>query len=79
MKLYHRTSIAEATDVVRNGFRDAKWQFDVRDRDGETLKKVGVWLTDRALGETEGPSSISRRTRLARSSSRGCSGTPACS
>jgi hypothetical protein len=55
MKLYHRTSIAEATEVVRSGFRDAKWQFDIRDREGETLKKVGVWLTDRALGETEGP------------------------
>jgi hypothetical protein len=55
MRLYHRTSIAEATEIVRTGFRDAKWRFDVRDRDGEVLKKVGVWLTDRALGETEGP------------------------
>jgi len=55
MRLYHRTSIAEATDIARHGFRDAKWRFDVRDRDGEVLKKVGVWLTDRPLGEAEGP------------------------
>ena len=55
MLLYHRTSIAEATEVVRRGFHDAKWKFDVRDRDGETLKMLGVWLTDRPLGEAEGP------------------------
>jgi hypothetical protein len=55
MKLYQRTSIAEATEIVRSGFRDGKWQFDARDREGEPLKRVGVWLTDRPLADSEGP------------------------
>lgn len=56
MKLFHRTSIAEATEIVRSGFTDAKWQFDTRDREGEALKVVGVWLSDRPLSDAEGPS-----------------------
>jgi len=56
MKLFQRTSIAEATEIVRSGFQDGKWKFDTRDREGEPLKRVGVWLTDRALSDTEGPS-----------------------
>jgi hypothetical protein len=55
MKLYQRTSIAEATEIARSGFRDGKWKFDTRDREGEPLKRVGVWLTDRPLSDTEGP------------------------
>ena len=56
MKLFHRTSIAEATEIVRSGFTDAKWQFDTRDREGEPLQRVGVWLADRPLSGSEGPS-----------------------
>jgi hypothetical protein len=56
MKLYQRTSIAEATEIARSGFRDGKWRFETRDREGEPLKRVGVWLTERPLSDTEGPS-----------------------
>lgn len=56
MKLYHRTSIAQATEIVRQGFRDDKWKFEMRDRDGEALRRVGVWLSDRPLTDAEGPS-----------------------
>ena len=56
MKLFHRTSIAEATSIVRNGFEDDKWRFDLRDGDGgQELTMVGVWLTDRPLSGEEGP------------------------
>jgi hypothetical protein len=55
MKLFQRTSIAEATDIVRNGFKDGKWRFESRDRENEPLKRVGVWLTDRPLSDSEGP------------------------
>jgi hypothetical protein len=55
MKLYQRTSIADATEIARSGFRDGKWRFDARDREGEPVKRVGVWLTDRPLSDTEGP------------------------
>ncbi len=53
---YHRTTIAGAREIAKNGFADEKWGFDIRDdRSGEPLKMVGVWLTNRPLGEHEGP------------------------
>lgn len=56
MLLFHRTSIANARQIVQNGFADDKWSFGERDvGKGEDLKKLGVWLTDRALSSEEGP------------------------
>ncbi len=55
MRLYHRTSIAEAVEIGRRGFRDERWSFAVRERDNMEVKLTGVWLTDRPLSEAEGP------------------------
>lgn len=56
LTLYHRTSIADARSIVKNGFEDAKWGFGVQDaQTGAELKLVGVWLADRPLAEEEGP------------------------
>ncbi|MDH3496023.1 MAG: hypothetical protein OER21_04615 [Gemmatimonadota bacterium] len=56
MRLFHRTSIGEARGIMREGFVDAKWRFEVRgDRDVEGEKRIGVWLTDRVLADDEGP------------------------
>jgi hypothetical protein len=45
---YHRTSIAEAREILRRGFQDQKWGFDVEELVGDRrLKVLGVWLTDR--------------------------------
>lgn len=55
MRLYHRTTIAQAVSIIRGGFSDERWAFDARARDGEEVKRTGVWLTDRPLSETEGP------------------------
>lgn len=55
MQLYHRTSIAEAVEIRRRGFKDQRWSFQMRDEDGMEVKLTGVWLTDRPLAETEGP------------------------
>lgn len=55
--LFHRTTIANARQIVKNGFADAKWNFGVHDLiTGEDLKVIGVWLADRPLSEDEGPS-----------------------
>ena len=54
--LYHRTSIAEARQIVQQGFEDEKWGFEIRDdRTGHDTKMLGVWLSDRPLTEREGP------------------------
>jgi hypothetical protein len=55
MRLYHRTRIAEAVEIGRRGFRDARWSFTVRDADELEVKLTGVWLTDRPLSASEGP------------------------
>jgi len=55
MRVYHRTSIAEAVEIGRRGFRDERWSFEVRERDGMEVKLTGVWLTDRPLSASEGP------------------------
>lgn len=57
LTLYHRTTIAEARDIMKRGFQDQKWGFVAEDEiaSGPQIKVVGVWLSDRVLGETEGP------------------------
>ena len=53
--LYHRTSIAEARTIMKEGFVDVDWDFGLRDaRTGEDAVVTGVWLADRPLGTEEG-------------------------
>ena len=55
IRLFHRTSIAEARSILKDGFADAEWDFGLRDaHTGEPASAVGVWLSDRPLGEQEG-------------------------
>ncbi len=56
LTFYHRTSIAEARGIVRRGFQDQKWGFDVEDLvNDRRLKVLGVWLTDRVPQEGDAP------------------------
>lgn len=56
MILYHRTTIAEAREIMRRGFRDQKWGFDVEGLAGDRrLKVMGVWLTDHVPEEEDAP------------------------
>lgn len=56
LTFYHRTTIAAAREIVRRGFQDQKWGFDVEDLvNDHPLKVVGVWLTDRAPQEEDAP------------------------
>lgn len=56
LRLYHRTTIGEARQIVQRGFEDEKWGFEIRDdRSGHQKKMVGVWLSDRPLNQQEGP------------------------
>ncbi len=57
MLLFHRTTIGDARTIVKKGFDDAKWRFlDLEETGaGREVKVVGVWLSDRPLGEDEGP------------------------
>ncbi len=56
MVLYHRSTIAGAREIIKHGFDDEKWSFGLRDAlTGETIKALGVWLTDRPLSLEEGP------------------------
>jgi len=53
---YHRTTIAEAREIMRRGFQDQKWGFDVEGLVSDRrLKVVGVWLTDRVPEEEDAP------------------------
>lgn len=57
LTLYHRTSIGQAGEAVRHGFKDEPWNFEIRDsraRDDE-VPLEGVWLTDRPLSAVDGP------------------------
>jgi len=57
LTLYHRTSIGQASEAVRRGFKDEPWTFDIRDsraRDEEPHIE-GVWLTDQPLSAVDGP------------------------
>ena len=57
MILYHRTTIAEAREIMRRGFLDQKWAFDVEGLVSDRrLKVVGVWLTDRVPEADDAPS-----------------------
>ncbi len=56
LTFYHRTSIAEAREIVRRGFQDQKWGFDVEELVSDRrLKVMGVWLTDRVPQEEDAP------------------------
>ncbi|MFQ5549823.1 MAG: hypothetical protein ACE5FJ_01140 [Gemmatimonadales bacterium] len=56
MFLYHRTSIALARKIVRDGFEDERWNLGLEDsRTGDDYKPEGIWLTDRPLDRNEGP------------------------
>ncbi len=54
--LYHRTSIADAREILKDGFVDTEWDFGLRDANtDEDVVVTGVWLANRPLGEAEGP------------------------
>ncbi len=54
--LYHRTTIAEARQILKDGFNDTEWDFGLRDaHTGEDVTVTGVWLSDRPLADAEGP------------------------
>lgn len=55
MLLFHRTSVSQARAIVKAGFEDEKWNFEADNVTGETVKAIGVWLTDRPLDPEEGP------------------------
>lgn len=56
LTFYHRTSIAEAREIVRRGFQDQKWGFDVEELVSDRrLKVMGVWLTDRVPEAEDAP------------------------
>jgi hypothetical protein len=53
---YHRTTIGEARQILKQGFADTEWDFGLRDsRTGEDVMATGVWLANRPLADTEGP------------------------
>jgi hypothetical protein len=54
--LYHRTSIAAARQILKDGFNDTEWDFGLRDAStDEDVVVAGVWLSNRPLAEAEGP------------------------
>lgn len=54
--LYHKTTIADARGVLKDGYGDTEWDFGLKDaHTGEEVTVTGVWLSDRPLGDTEGP------------------------
>jgi len=54
--LFHRTTVAEARRIMKEGFVDETWNFGARARPGDDVPSVGVWLSDRALEPMiEGP------------------------
>ena len=54
--LYHRTSIANAREILKDGFSDTEWDFGLRDANtDENVVVTGVWLANRPLNEAEGP------------------------
>ncbi len=54
--LYHRTSIADARQILKDGFADTEWDFGLRDANtDENVVVTGVWLANRPLNEAEGP------------------------
>lgn len=54
--LYHRTTIAEARQILKEGYNDTEWDFGLRDaHTGEEVTVTGVWLANRPLADEEGP------------------------
>jgi hypothetical protein len=54
--LYHKTSIADARQVLKEGYADTEWDFGLRDaKTGEDVTVTGVWLANRPLADEEGP------------------------
>ena len=54
--LYHKTSIADARRVLKEGYTDTEWDFGLRDaKTGEDVTVTGVWLANRPLADDEGP------------------------
>ena len=53
--LYHRTTIADARRIAKQGFDDLEMDFLLRDaRSGEEISVAGVLLADRPLGADDG-------------------------
>jgi hypothetical protein len=53
--LFHRTTIAQAREVAKNGFLDRKWDLGVLDTgSGEAVSVTGIWLSGRPLSNKEG-------------------------
>ena len=56
MVLYHKTSIGDARQVLKEGYADTEWDFGLRDaQTGEEVSVTGVWLANRPLADDEGP------------------------
>ena len=54
--VYHRTTIADARAIAKNGFEDRELDFGLHDVvSGEEVTVAGVWLCDRILEPDEGP------------------------
>ena len=53
--VFHRTTIADARAIAKDGFEDCELDFGLHDvRTGEEVTVDGVWLADRPLGPEEG-------------------------
>ncbi len=53
--VFHRTTIAEARAIAKDGFVDEELDFGMHDlTSGEEVTVAGVWLADRSLGPEEG-------------------------
>lgn len=56
MTLFHRTTIAQAREVAKNGFLDRKWDLGMLDTgsEEEAVSVTGIWLSGRPLSNDEG-------------------------
>ena len=53
--VFHRTTIADARAIAKQGFEDRELNFGLSDvTTGEEVTVTGVWLADRSLGPEEG-------------------------
>ena len=53
--VFHRTTIAEARAIAKQGFEDQELDFGLLDvTTGEEVTVAGVWLADRSLGPEDG-------------------------
>lgn len=54
--LFHKTTIAEARSILKEGYGDTEWDFGLKDvQTGEEVTVTGVWLSNRPLADAEGP------------------------